>query len=33
LQQATGWTAPPWSVMIAALAQERAGYERGALQG
>jgi dTDP-4-dehydrorhamnose reductase len=32
-QQATGWTAPPWSVMIAALAQERAGYERGALQG
>lgn len=32
-EQATGWTAPPWSVMIAALAQERAMYERGTLAG
>jgi len=31
-QQATGWTAPSWSVMIAELAQERAAYERGAIQ-
>jgi dTDP-4-dehydrorhamnose reductase len=29
----TGWTAPPWSRMIAGLAQERPMYERGAPTG
>lgn len=31
LHQATGWTAPPWSVMIRNLAREWADYERGVL--
>lgn len=32
-QKATGWTAPAWGVMIAALAREHTMYERGVLQG
>ncbi|HSH88938.1 MAG TPA: SDR family oxidoreductase [Ramlibacter sp.] len=30
--QATGWTAPPWSMMIPGLAAERAAYESGGAQ-
>jgi dTDP-4-dehydrorhamnose reductase len=31
--EVTGWTAEPWSGMIAALAEERSMYERGTLTG